>query len=673
MKPASAEYKRIMKEPFRSHGYMRITLGVINQEAQADAGMEGDFTWYSNPSNVLNGEEITAEYASLEKDYWRADGTMLFLPEEEGDFTLPQGVITENLNGSVTITFDLVYDIKGFTIDFGKYYPEEFTITAGGVTRTYTNTKGYFSTSDTWFNVSSVVITPTVLDNKRMRIISLLCGEGLLYTNTEIQKVQIDGFNHEVSEKLPTQKLTLTILDKENIYNVDDVNSSINFLETGQSVAVKSGLELDDGSIEWIDMGKFYLTKWSSTRGTMKFNAESRFAFLKDYYSNPTLTSRSLYDEAIAVLTSAGLEADQYVVDEYLQDIMITAPFKRMTQAQALQVIANAGRCILYQNVSGQVILQANFANVIEPEDIVVSVTGATAYSNKETIKVGATAVYADLTEGFWRADGSQLFLPTDSTQYLEDTGYITQEVADANGDFVTVPTITLTLEAGFTYYGLIIYFDGNPPQEIEILTYFEGDLVGDDTITDLVAGRNLIANTFGRFDTMTIRFTKATPNNRVLVNKVTFGDLSDYVLRLFDETKYPVGTKEEKVSEVSVKVYTYEQPDPTKDPQEVKDEVYYSVTVNPTGNPVVYANPLITTQAMAEDVAKWLAFYYANNVCYTVNYRGEPRLDAGDIIFMESEVLGSLQAIIQKSTLTFNGAFGGKLTLRRAVRQMGG
>jgi hypothetical protein len=45
--------------------------------------------------------------------------------------------------------------------------------------------------------------------------------------------------------------------------------------------------------------------------------------------------------------------------------------------------------------------------------------------------------------------------------------------------------------------------------------------------------------------------------------------------------------------------------------------------------------------------------------------------LDAGDIVFMESEVLNSLQTEIQKSTFTFNGAFGGNLELRRAFKMM--
>ena len=45
--------------------------------------------------------------------------------------------------------------------------------------------------------------------------------------------------------------------------------------------------------------------------------------------------------------------------------------------------------------------------------------------------------------------------------------------------------------------------------------------------------------------------------------------------------------------------------------------------------------------------------------------------MNAGDIIFMESEVLNSLQTEIGKNTFTFNGAFGGNLELRRALKMM--
>lgn len=671
MKNVSDEYKIKINEALRPHAYMRVSLGVINQEAQADAEVEGDFTWYSEPDNVISGEEITAQYASLEQNYWIADGTMLFLPETEGGYTLPQGAITEDLLGSVTVVFEKPYDIKGFTIDFGEYYPTEFTITAGDVTRTYENTTGQFLTTDAWFGVESVIITPISMvgGQQRLRINSFLCGMGVLFTNSEIGNASLESYAHTVSEELPYQTFKLKILDKAHTYNVDENTSIINFLETGQPVLIRAGLELSD-SIEWLDMASLYLTDWSSTRGEMNFTAKDRFQFLKDKYSaSNKIYTRTLYDEAISVLTAAGLEADEYDVDEFLGDIEITAPLPIMTYAQALQVIANAGRCLLYQNTSGQIIFRANFANVIEPEDIGISASGAAAYSDIDSVKIGSSVIYADLTQDFWSADGSMMFMPEDN-DYLSDTGFVSAEVADDFGNFTENPSITLQFEAGYVYYGLIVYFEGNPPQELAIQTYFEGNAVDSFTRGDLTAGRNIIGYSFGRFDKITITFTKATPNNRVLVSKVTFGDLSDYVLRLMDNMTYPVGVKEEKVSSVSVRVFTYTQED-DKDPKAEDDNHYVTVDINPSGSPVTFENPLVTTEKMAQDIAEWLAFYYKNNVAYSTDFRGEPRIDAGDIIFMESEVLDTLQVEVSKHTFTFNGAFGGKLELRRAMKSV--
>ena len=73
--------------------------------------------------------------------------------------------------------------------------------------------------------------------------------------------------------------------------------------------------------------------------------------------------------------------------------------------------------------------------------------------------------------------------------------------------------------------------------------------------------------------------------------------------------------------------------------------------------------------------LAEWVGNYYANNVTYDVEYRGEPRINATDIIYMENENEENqyIQAEITNHTLNFDGAFSGSLGLRRAIRIMGG
>ena len=70
------------------------------------------------------------------------------------------------------------------------------------------------------------------------------------------------------------------------------------------------------------------------------------------------ITERSLYDLAEMVLTSAELPLNsdgsvKWVIAESLKNITTTAPLPEDTLANCLQLIANAGNCVLYQDRTG--------------------------------------------------------------------------------------------------------------------------------------------------------------------------------------------------------------------------------------------------------------------------------------------------------------------------------
>ena len=48
-------------------------------------------------------------------------------------------------------------------------------------------------------------------------------------------------------------------------------------------------------------------------------------------------------------------------------------------------------------------------------------------------------------------------FMPGNPEDYFEDTGYVSNSIADADGNFEENPVITINLEAGFVAYGLIV------------------------------------------------------------------------------------------------------------------------------------------------------------------------------------------------------------------------
>lgn len=675
MQNVSRQYKEMMDSMIRKQGYMSVVVGIINQYAQNSAKLNGSFAYWSNQNTPLNNKDISGRYATMEQNYLKADGSMLFLPEDNKYAQFIQNVssTTSDILGTITINFDKEYEIKGFTIDFDECYPTSFKLKTSKVERTYSNDTSNFITTDTLGETSYVQIIPLEMvgGQQRLRINKVKMGVGLNFTNDDIRSSSLKEQVNSVCEELPAIDYSLTVNDFENRFNVDNTNSFINYLQVGQKIPVSVGLTLADDTVEWLHIANVYLYDWKSQKGAMNFTGKDIFAFMTDKYTKGnTIHTRTLYDDAEAVLSDYGFEPDEYDIDECLKDITISNPLPEASYAQCLQLIANAGRCILYQNKEGKPCIKANFATVLNPDDLTVSSIGASAWSHPENVVKGSDYVYADMTKNFFSTDGSMVFMPEHGDGSYLATSFVSAEVADDYGNFITNPSITIELPAGYMYYSIYVDFDGNPPKEMIVHTFRNNVAVDTFKFSDLNR-TNILNQEFSTFDKMTLEFTKASSNDRVLVNKVSFGDLSDYTLKKQDMMEEPIGYKEAQSKAVSVRIFTFEN-DEKGNPKAKDDSVYYTQNLANVGNTVTFENQLISTQEHAQEVAEWLGNYYKNNISYNVKYRGEPRLNAADIIYMDSDVVNNLQVEIEEHTFTFNGSFGGTLELRHALRMMG-
>ena len=108
----------------RDRSYIRVTIGVINQEAQSSAYVPHpeNYTYYSNLNWPLDNYQVQELYATCDPDYTAVDGSMYFLPRARADVVLNQGIVSEDLPGSIEIQFPIRYDIKGLTVEFGRSY-----------------------------------------------------------------------------------------------------------------------------------------------------------------------------------------------------------------------------------------------------------------------------------------------------------------------------------------------------------------------------------------------------------------------------------------------------------------------------------------------------------------------------------------------------------------------
>ncbi len=164
MQKVSKAYKESMKSSLRERAYIMVSFGLINQEAQSKAKIEdGDFSFYSNADNIFGETTNNAVYATLEENFTKVDGSMLFLPRS-GSY-INTGLISEKLLTQavfeLTINLNIeATDFKGITIDFGENYPVDFDIISdsGQKIEFRDNDKSVFSTEEVLENTTQIRI-----------------------------------------------------------------------------------------------------------------------------------------------------------------------------------------------------------------------------------------------------------------------------------------------------------------------------------------------------------------------------------------------------------------------------------------------------------------------------------------------------------------------------------
>lgn len=735
MYQTSQEYKESMKRPVRNQSYMKIQLGLINQEAQQTAGLSdtNKYNDFSDAESIFN-QHTVRRYATYESNFWKANGISFFLPEKKSDYR-KDGITSTNLFGEsfhVKFVFGCgKSDIKGLTIKFGRNYPTKFTIVTDNATSfEYENTEELFKSDDVFENTESIelVITEMNVPNSRVRIDYIIFGLGLEYDDEWISEASSNTTLSAINEDLPESEFEVTLCNDNQLFNVDNPSSDINFLESGQKVNVMMGYMLDDGNIEWIKMHSLYVSEWSADDSSATITAVDILKYLDEKYYKGIYYEDgiSLYDLAVLVLTDAGLNEDEYYIDSYMKKVYVHNPLPNVTHKEALQIIANAGRCIMDYDRNGKIRIRVAFKPTYDTTS-----NGETYFSNAPTIdNLTEKNQYATCEQNFWKADGKKLFVPTDHHQ---DTGYISASISDENGRFDVNPMLTRTLEAKYKAYGIMINFSGNLPKKIVIRTYADDVLNNTLTITSGIEQATEINYDFPEYDRLEIEFPETEPNSRIHIDYLSLGAETSYSLEYDDLYSTPVGTQLEKIKNVKVSRSLYSKSttkedltsetitysgenqiyylnDPcygysiainnAKSGQSAKIvssgayyvevafsgvktgeniEVaitgykynvatsYYSQPVHNRGTEKEWKNPLISFDDHCQEVAKWLADYFASGIEYELDYRGEPAIDCGDVIGQENKYDPDLKTIVEQSQITFkSGLLGGGLRTRR-------
>lgn len=363
----SEAWKEIQQRFLLPETHIEIDCTVTENDVQNNALIVGtNEAEFSNTISALYDTTKSVKYATNELNMWALDGTFTVAPDEPpyADF----GYISDiDSTGSVTVKLPEVHAsaTSGLTINWGgrlDEYPTAFTITAKNddevvyeatVTENTEQVSAIFAKLQ---NYDSITITVHAwsIPYRRVRIEKVTIGHVLTFYKKDIFNYTHEQTGHLNSGELPKNSITFTLDNTDGRWNPNNPTGMEQYLSERQRLKVRYGLDID-GVVEWINAGTFYLSEWRVPANGMEASFVARDIF--EYLLNETYTggkSGTLYNLILDAFDSAGVP-DDFVpdLDSSLTNYSATIPDGEHTCAEIVQMCANAGGCVVYQDREG--------------------------------------------------------------------------------------------------------------------------------------------------------------------------------------------------------------------------------------------------------------------------------------------------------------------------------
>lgn len=435
MQSVSQEWKDNQNELLVGESEIELSLRITDPDAYEDAtAIDNGHKYYKKPQtgDIVSGVDYEmTPTLTLEQNLWILDGSgeVLDLNNIGTQRYISNSLCTRNKTFPsipiIEILFSHVFTklLQGITIVWSTLwneYAEEFIVTAyngENVVATKTVTDNNTTKSIVYMDIQNydyitIEIVRWSLSYRNARIEEIVIGIDKSYSKTDLFSYSHSQRVNPLSAELPKVEVSFSLNNVDNAYNPHNPNTLSKYLIERQEIKVKYGYKIND-RIEWINGGRLYLSEWDAPQDglTAEFIARDLLEFMQGTYYGGMYHSEgiSLYDLAVDVLTDANLPTHndgsvKWLIDESLKDIYTNAPLPIDTHANCLQLIANAGGCVMYQDRFGILHLKPLESTV---SDYAINYFNSYSKSNVELSKP-----LKDVSIGFY-----QYTIGTDSTE----------------------------------------------------------------------------------------------------------------------------------------------------------------------------------------------------------------------------------------------------------------
>lgn len=375
MQAVSDRWKELHGEDLLPENFVQVTykvtqVGVNDSYVSAGNALEpwGDVSDMSEVSPSL------PKYALLELNQWALDGSFSTFPDEgyraskfvskyisdENGYFINRPVLTLNWAG----VHDVV--IPGITVQWSKTYDEyplEYVIrvyNGNEVVNELANnandsTFNAFLVDIFDFDKVEIEIIRWNLPFHRARIEQLYVG--IIHT---YEKGDLMGYSHEefcdiLSGELPVSRMTFTLDNSDSKWNPLNPAGEYKYLLEQQTIVVRYGMNVD-GVVEWIDGGTFFLSEWNTPSNGIEatFTADNMLVFMDVPYEGTRIGTLKAIAEAAIGQIDLPDDATYSFSDELANvSVNFTEDTSEYTVSEILQMVANAGQCILHQDRKG--------------------------------------------------------------------------------------------------------------------------------------------------------------------------------------------------------------------------------------------------------------------------------------------------------------------------------
>ena len=717
MQNVSQEWKDNQKELLVGESEIELSMRITDPDAYEDASASSDDEMsFAQTEDIVSGVEYKmTPTLTLEQNLWLLDGSGKVLDAQNKG---TNRYLSDNRCGldkvfvntpMIDISFSQVFTnlLQGITIVWSTLwdeYAEEFTVTAYNgdtvvATKTVsdnTSTKSIVYMDIINYDRITVEVKRWSLSKRRARIEEVVIGIDKSYRKTDLFSYSHTQSADPLTTELPKVEVSFAISNLDNSYNPHNAQGLSKYLMERQEIKVKYGYKIND-KVEWIDAGKVYLSEWDAPQDgmTAEFKASDLLEFMrKNYYGGMYYPNGiSLYDLAVDVLTDADLPLNndgsvKWKIDECLKDIYTVAPLPIDTHANCLQLIANAGGCVIYQNRQGVLLIEKRNIKATNLFNFgsYTGISWAKGFSNNDDIVKFMNA----LQPGVYKLSYDMTLVSKASSSLETDVGGMVFRFND--GSYIGNRTQWGDVEIGTTTRKE--FYITLTPNKLsagvkDILMYGLGNDTKGATGTSDFSNINLslydpdysvdYSNSYSKSN-----ITLSKPIKDVSVGFYQYSVATEST-ELYKGTMNISGTKELIItysgSAVNVSA--------TVSGGTLQSAIYYTnackltitasgtVTITITGKSLESAkteifvynsesgetisvdNMLITSLDRASIIGERVRSYYNNRMTLSSSWRADPRLDVLDIVDNENDY-GTSKVLMTEVKYDYNGAFKG-------------